>query len=80
MVLSGKLPGKIQALGLRKGLNVHGLRKLAAANLAEAGCSTLEIAAITGHASLGMVQLYTKSADQERMATAAIVRLTGRKK
>jgi integrase len=79
MVLSGKLPGKIQALGLRKGLNVHGLRKLAAANLAEAGCSTLEIAAITGHASLGMVQLYTKSADQERMATAAIVRLTRKK-
>lgn len=79
-VLSSKLPGQLKKIGLREGLNVHGLRKLAAANLAEAGCSTLEIAAITGHASLGMLQLYTASADQERMATAAIVRLTGRKK
>ena len=31
-------------------------------------------------ASLGMLQLYTASADQERMATAAIVRLTRGKK
>jgi integrase len=70
----------IDRLGLPKGWNIHGLRKLAAANLAEVGCSALEIAAITGHKSLAMLQLYTASADQERMATAAIVRLqTGRK-
>jgi integrase len=80
VLLSDQLPGKLQAIGLRKGLNVHGLRKLAAANLAEAGCTIHEIASITGHASLGMLQLYTASADQERMATAAIVRLTRRKK
>lgn len=76
ILLSGQLPEKLQAIGMRKGLNVHGLRKLAAANLAEAGCSVHEIASITGHASLGMLELYTKSADQERMATAAIIRLT----
>lgn len=57
-------------------LNVHGLRKLAAASLAEAGCSAHEIAAVTGHRSLSMVQLYTRSADQERLASAAIVRLS----
>lgn len=57
-------------------LGMHGLRKLAAANLADAGCSTHEIAAITGHASLSMVQLYTASADQERLAEAAMTRLT----
>jgi len=74
--LSAKLPVMLQRIGLRDGLNVHGLRKLAAANLAEAGCSVHEIAAITGHSSLGMIELYTKNADQERMATAAIVRLT----
>jgi integrase len=55
------------------------LRKLAATNLAEAGCSAHEIAAITGHRSLALVSLYTASADQERMATAAIVRLQTRK-
>lgn len=53
----------------------HGLRKVAAARLAEAGCSTHEIAAITGHASLSMVEHYTRAADQRRRATAAIQKL-----
>lgn len=69
----------IDRLGLPTGWNIHGLRKLAAANLAEAGCSAMEIAAITGHKTLGMIQFYTKSADQERMAGAAIHRLVVRK-
>lgn len=73
--LSQKLPRALRAMGLPAGLNVHGLRKLAAARLADAGCSVHEIAAITGHKSLGMVQLYTASADQERLAEAAILRL-----
>ncbi len=63
-------------LGFPVGYGIHGVRKLAAANLAEAGCSANEIGSITGHATLSMLQLYTKSADQERMATAAIYRLT----
>jgi integrase len=63
-------------IGLSNDMNVHGLRKLAAAELANAGCSVHEIAAITGHQSLSMIQLYTKSADQERLASAAIVRLS----
>ncbi|GBR43253.1 tyrosine-type recombinase/integrase [Gluconobacter roseus] len=57
---------------LPKGFNVHGLRKLAAALLAEAGCSTHEIAAITGHKTLKMVEHYTRSVDQRRMAEDAI--------
>lgn len=73
--LSQKLPRALRAIGLPPGLNVHGLRKLAAARLADAGCTVHEIAAITGHKSLGMVQLYTASADQERLAEAAILRL-----
>lgn len=64
----------MEAIG-RKGLNIHGLRKLAAARLAEAGCSVHEIAAITGHATLAQVALYTKEADQGRLARAAILRL-----
>jgi integrase len=63
------------AIGLPAGLNVHGLRKAAARRLAEAGCSASEIASNTGHQSLSMVQLYTDSADQERLATAAVARL-----
>ena len=78
--LSRLLGEAVIALGLPNGLNVHGLRKLAATTLAEAGCSTHEIMAITGHPTLGMVELYTASARQEQLATAAIVRLGDHRK
>jgi integrase len=74
--ISHALPIALPRIGLSNELNVHGLRKLAATELADAGCSIHEIAAITGHRSLSMVQLYTRSADQERLASAAIVRLS----
>jgi integrase len=74
--LSYALPAALARIGLSDDLNVHGLRKLAATELADAGCSVHEIAAITGHRTLSMVQLYTRSADQERLASAAIVRLS----
>lgn len=74
-VLSHGMSDALERIGLPPNLNVHGLRKLAAANLADAGCSVHEIAAITGHRTLGMIALYTASADQERLAGAAIVRL-----
>jgi integrase len=38
---------------------MHGLRKAAARPLAEAGCTTHEIAAITGHKTLSEVERYT---------------------
>ncbi|KKK96636.1 hypothetical protein LCGC14_2660790, partial [marine sediment metagenome] len=44
------------------GLTYHGLRYTAAAKLAEAGCDVQEIAAITGHRSLAMLQKYTRGA------------------
>lgn len=73
--LSHVLPLALEKIGLSGELNVHGLRKLAAAELANAGCSPHEIAAITGHRTLGMVELYTRSVDQERLANAAVLRL-----
>jgi integrase len=48
------------------------LRKATARRLAEAGCTTHEIAAITGHATLSEVQRYTKAANQIRLARAAM--------
>jgi integrase len=56
-------------------LSVHGLRKLAATALAEAGCSVHEIAAVTGHKTLAMVALHTASVQQKTLAEAAITRL-----
>lgn len=56
--------------------SAHGLRKSAAVRLVEAGCTTKEVQAITGHASLREVERYTKSAEQEKLARSAIARLT----
>ena len=77
--LSTSFAEAVRDAGLPSRLNVHGLRKLAAANLAEAGCSAHEIASITGHQSLQMVQLYAASAQQVLLARKAVARLeTGR--
>lgn len=73
--LSGALPRELQRLGLPEGLNVHGLRKLFAATLAEQGASTQQIMAGTGHKTLGMVELYTRSANQKRINASAILLL-----
>ena len=53
---------------------LHGLRKLAAVQLAEAGCSDAEIQSVTGHKSLNMVQHYRKRAQTKRMSKAAQLR------
>lgn len=54
----------------------HGLRANAASRLRDAGCSDAEIASITGHKSMAMVQHYTRGADQRRLAEAAMAKLT----
>lgn len=58
--------------GLPPGLNIHGVRKFKAADLASAGATLHQIAAVTGHRTLAMVGLYTASADQERLAGEAL--------
>ena len=72
--LSKRLPDQLEKIGLPR-LNVHGLRRLTAIRLAEAGCSVHEIAAITGHRTLKMVQEYTRGVSQRNLADAAILRL-----
>jgi integrase len=52
--------------------SAHGLRKAAATRLANAGCSTDQIKAITGHKSLSEVARYTRAADQRRLARQAM--------
>ena len=54
---------------------LHGCRKGRCRHLAEAGCSEKELSAVSGHTTLSMVALYTKAADQERLARAALGRL-----
>lgn len=72
--LSDAVGTHLKKLGMG-GKGLHGLRKLCAASLAEAGATPSEIAAVTGHRTLAMVAHYTRSADQERLARAAFRRL-----
>lgn len=65
----------IDEAGLPDDCVLHGLRKVAARDLADAGCSTHEIMSITGHKSLKEVERYTKGANQTRLADAAILKL-----
>lgn len=53
----------------------HGLRKSAAISFALAGCTTHEIASITGHTTLKEVQRYTMEVDQIRLARRAMEKL-----
>lgn len=76
----GNFAGKaIRAAGLPKRCVLHGLRKASATALAEAGCTTHEIMAITGHKNLAEVERYTRKARQKGLAQAAIVKLGERK-
>ncbi|WP_430250634.1 tyrosine-type recombinase/integrase [Neorhizobium sp. DAR64860/K0K1] len=56
----------------------HGLRKAAARRLAEANNSANQIAAVTGHRSLKEVERYTRDADQQMMADAAVATMPER--
>lgn len=70
-ILSTVFANETVRLGMG-GCTIHGLRKTAAAKLAEAGCSTRQIMAITGHSSLSEVERYTREADQRRLANDAM--------
>lgn len=70
--LSTMMSEELQKAGLPKGLNVHGMRKLFAAGMADNGATTHEIAASTGHQTLSMVQLYTRSAERRKLAEGAV--------
>jgi integrase len=63
-----------QSAGLRD-RTPHGLRKSSGRKLAEAGCTTKEIMAVLGHKTMKEAAHYTESADQERLAGAAIRKL-----
>jgi integrase/recombinase XerD len=55
--------------------SAHGLRKAAAARLAERGATAHEIMAITGHQSLEEVERYTRAAQRRTLADSAMAKL-----
>lgn len=56
------------------GCPLHGLRKACCRRLAEAGCPSQEIKAISGHQSLAEVERYIRDAEQVLLADRAIER------
>ena|SRR5262245_33852429 len=62
-----------------KKISPHGLRKAACVRLAYAGCTTNEIAAISGHKSLKEIERYTRDAQQARLAKSAMAKLQAKK-
>jgi integrase len=62
---------QLHAIGIQ-GYTVHGLRKNAAQELAEAGSTLSEIMSVTGHRSPAMAMHYAKRAEKKRLARAAI--------
>ncbi len=63
------------AAGVKK--SAHGLRKLAATTLAEAGATVAELESVFGWSGGGMASLYTRSADRKRLGLAASAKLAG---
>jgi integrase len=53
----------------------HGLRKALMRRLAEHSASSKEIAAVSGHKTLGEVERYTRAADQKKLSASAIAKL-----
>ena len=56
-------------------LSPHGLRKAAATRLADAGASTAQICAVTGHKSVQEMERYIRERDQARLADSAVILL-----
>lgn len=59
--------------------SAHGLRKATATRLADAGATTQQIMAVTGHRSLSEVENYTKAANKKRLAQQMAGILAGSK-
>lgn len=60
--------------------SAHGLRKLAATRLADAGCSESQIKAITGHKTAKEVERYTQARDQKLLADSAFAKIGPKRK
>jgi integrase len=64
--------------GLSARCRLHGLKKGSMRRLAEAGDTTHELMAISGHKTLSEVQRYTDAANQEKLAQSGMAKRQGR--
>jgi integrase len=76
--LTDLIEAAVRKAGLPDRCVAHGLRKAACRRLAEAGASSKQIQAISGHKTLAQVEHYTRAAEQTILADSAIAKLSSR--
>jgi integrase len=64
-----------RSAGLGKGNSLHGLRKRLGKDWAESGATAKEIMAMLGHETMQQASLYTKDAEQRRLASEGMKKL-----
>lgn len=69
--LTGRFRDWCEMAGL-SGCTLHGLRKTLGEALADGGATAKQIQAVLGHTTLQQADLYTRSADRRRAATAGL--------
>lgn len=68
-----------RAAGLAPGHTLHGLRKTIGKMLAESGATTRQIMAVLGHHDIAHAELYTREAEQRRLAADGMRTLKSKK-
>jgi hypothetical protein len=74
------LPPVVCPDGKTRNYRAHGLRKASLTQLAEDGCTAVEIMAVSGHDTLSEAQKYISTVEQKRMAEAAMAKRAGSKR
>jgi integrase len=70
--LTGRMADWTRAAGLPPGHTLHGLRKTLGKMLAEGGSTTRQIMDTLGHTDIKHAELYSREAEQERLARAGM--------
>ncbi len=73
--LTGHMAVWTKKAGLPPGCTIHGLRKTLGKLMAEGGASTRELMDVLGHDDIAHAELYSREADQVRMARAGLSRI-----
>ncbi len=74
--ITGRMRVWTEAAGMPTGCTLHGLRKTLGKMLAESGASTRQLMEMLGHDDIEHAELYSREAEQQRMARDAMTRLT----
>jgi integrase len=64
--------------GIGTGATIHGLRKTLGATLAEHGATTRELMGMLGHSAIAHAELYSRAAEQKRLAASGMDKLQSR--